>query len=94
MLIDFFVFQSSVAGGAVSRVDPESTGLNPSWRKAIAEVYFTVSWEEGADAATILAAREELKNGTDILDQLTTDSGSYLNEVRTTSYFFSKESIR
>ena len=50
-------------------------------------MYIAVSWEEGADAATILAAREELKNGTDVLDKLTQDSGSYLNEVRTISYF-------
>ena len=75
-------FPSSVAGGAVSRVDPESTGLNPSWRNAIAEVYITESWDEGADAATILAAIERLKKGTDDLDKLTKDSGSYLNEVR------------
>ena len=82
----FFLFQSSVAGGAVSRVDPESTGLNPSWRKAIAEVSISESWEEGADSATILAARERLKQGTDVLDKLTKDSGSYLNEVRNIRY--------
>jgi hypothetical protein len=77
---------SSVAGGAVSRVDPESTGLNPSWRKAIAQVYITESWEEGANSTTILAARERLKKGTDVLDKLTKDSGSYLNEVRILLY--------
>ena len=87
ILIRFFFFfsKSSVAGGAVSRVDPESTGLNPSWRKAIAQVFIGETWKEGADSATILAARERLKQGTDVLDKLTKDSGSYLNEVRTIS---------
>ncbi|KIM38049.1 hypothetical protein M413DRAFT_13018 [Hebeloma cylindrosporum] len=74
------VATNSVAGGAVSRVDPESTGLNPSWRKAIAQVYIAEIWEEGANSTTILASRERLKQGTDLLDKLTKDSGSYLNE--------------
>ena len=87
MLLFYSFFQSSVAGGAVSRVDPESTGLNPSWRKAIAEVLTGVSWEEGANSTTILAAIERLKQRTDVLDKLTKDSGSYLNEVRTILYF-------
>jgi hypothetical protein len=85
MLISFP--PSEVAGGAVSRVNPESTGLNPSWRKAIAEVFIAESWEEGADSATIFAAKERLQQRTDVLDKLTKDSGSYLNEVRTISYF-------
>ena len=64
--------------------------MNPSWRKAIAQVYIAESWKEGADSATILAAREQLKQGTDILDKLTKDSGSYLNEVRTISTILAK----
>ncbi|KAF9555544.1 FAD binding domain-containing protein [Agrocybe pediades] len=71
---------NSVGGGAVSKVDPSSTGLNPSWRKALAEVYISETWEEGASAATIAQARERLKQNTDVIDKLTTDSGSYLNE--------------
>ncbi|KAF8813980.1 FAD-binding domain-containing protein, partial [Phlegmacium glaucopus] len=35
--LDGSVSLNSVAGGAVSRVDPDSTGLNPSWRKALSE---------------------------------------------------------
>ncbi|KAF8884746.1 hypothetical protein CPB84DRAFT_1816937 [Gymnopilus junonius] len=72
---------SSVAGGAVSRVDPSSTGLNPSWRGALSEVYITETWPEGSSAATIAQHVESLKKDTDIIDQLTTDSGSYLNEA-------------
>ncbi|KAF8963273.1 hypothetical protein BDZ97DRAFT_1661819 [Flammula alnicola] len=71
---------NSVAGGAVSSVDPSSTGLNPSWRGALAEVYVTESWPDGASATTILQAIDRLKKNTDVLDQLTEDSGSFLNE--------------
>jgi len=73
---------SSVAGGAVSRVDPDSTGLNPSWRKALSEVYITATWPEGSTVDFISQQVNQLKQGTFILDQLTTDSGSYLNEVK------------
>jgi len=66
----------------VSRVDPSTMGLNPSWRGAIAEVIVGASWPDGADSATILLEREQLKKNTDVIDQLTQDSGSYLNEVR------------
>jgi len=88
--IYLFINSSWVAGGAVSRVDPESTGLNPSWRKAIAQVSIDESWQEGADSATIPTAREHLKRGTDVLDKLTKDSGSYLNEVRTICIILAK----
>lgn len=73
---------SSVAGGMVSRIDPDSTGLNPSWRNALSEVYITASWPEGSTADSIFQQNEEFRQSTLILDQLTTDSGSYLNEVK------------
>jgi hypothetical protein len=66
----------------VSRVDPDSTGLNPSWRKALSEVYIAVSWPEGSTADSIFQQIERIKKTTLILDQLTTDSASYLNEVK------------
>jgi hypothetical protein len=72
---------SSIAGGAVSRVDPDSTGLNPSWRGAISEVIIGVSWDEGSSVDFISQQIDQLKQWTLILDELTTDSGSYFNEV-------------
>ena len=65
----------------MSLVDPDSTGLNPSWRKALSEVYISASWPEGSTADFIFQQIDELKQSTLVLDQLTTDSGSYLNEV-------------
>ena len=78
----FFYALSSIAGGAVSRVDPDSTGLNPSWRRAISEVVIGVSWDEGSTADFISQQIDQLRQMILILDELTTDSGSYLNEVK------------
>ena len=86
-LFYFFYLLSSIAGGAVSRVDPESTGLNPSWRKAISEVYITMTWPEGSTVDSIFQKIDAMKQSTLILDELTTDSGSYLNEVINHSFF-------
>ena len=80
--INLIFASSSVAGGAVSRVDSDATGLNPSWRKALAEVMISASWPEGSTTDFIFQQIDQLKQSTLILDQLTTDSGSYLNEVR------------
>lgn len=66
----------------MSLVDTDSTGLNPSWRKALSEVYIVASWPEGSTADFIFQQIDELKQSTLVLDQLTTDSGSYLNEVK------------
>ena len=77
----FFHPLSSIAGGAVSRVDPESTGLNPSWRKAVSEVYITTTWPEGSTVDFIFQNINAMNQSLFILDELTTDSGSYLNEV-------------
>ncbi|TFK31866.1 hypothetical protein BDQ12DRAFT_693389 [Crucibulum laeve] len=70
-----------VAGGAVSKVDPESTGLNPSWRKAIAHVYFTEVWNDGDSSIVIEQARQRLRDKLNILDGIAPDSGTYLNEA-------------
>ncbi|CDO70884.1 hypothetical protein BN946_scf184804.g16 [Trametes cinnabarina] len=42
-----------VAGGAVSRTNASSTGLNPAWRKANAHAILGVTWPEGTTAEEI-----------------------------------------
>ena len=80
--IDFFLrVLNSLAGGAVSHADPDSTGLNPSWRWAISEVVIGVSWDEGSTADFISQQIDQLKEMILILNELTIDSGSYINEV-------------
>jgi hypothetical protein len=75
-----FLF-SSVGGGAVSRVDPDSTGLHPSWRSALSEVVIETTWRTDSSTTEFSQQIDQLKQSTLILDQLTTDSASYLNEV-------------
>jgi hypothetical protein len=55
--------------------------LNPSWRHSLGEVYVNEGWEDGANATVIRQAVERLQSGTDVLEAVSTDSGSYLNEV-------------
>ncbi|KAF9011812.1 hypothetical protein BDQ17DRAFT_1503458 [Cyathus striatus] len=70
-----------VAGGVASQVSPDSTGLNPAWRKAVAHVYFAESWNDGASGAVVQAARQRVRKGLKILNGLSTDFGTYLNEA-------------
>ncbi|KAG2021372.1 FAD binding domain-containing protein [Coprinopsis cinerea AmutBmut pab1-1] len=73
---------ATVAGGAVSQPDPDSAGLNPAWREAVAEVYFGEFWTENEnDLETIERARERLINGTEILDPVSVNSAAYFNEA-------------
>jgi hypothetical protein len=71
----------------VARVDPESTGLNPAWRKSL--VYSTLGtfWKDGANITEIDAARQLLIQDMKILEGIAPDSGAYLNEVRIPNVF-------
>ena len=80
-----------MAGGAVAKADPDSTGLNPAWRKTLGEVYVTVGWPAGSPNSVVNLAVESLKNNTEIIDRLSVDSASYLNEVRFLRYFFAQK---
>jgi len=70
---------NSVAGGAVSRPHPDSAGLNPAWRKAISEIVIAAATSDSS-ATDFSLKIDYMKQSTLILDQLTTDSASYLNE--------------
>ncbi|KAK2460205.1 hypothetical protein APHAL10511_007796 [Amanita phalloides] len=73
---------SFVAGGAVTRADPDAVGVTPAWRDALGVLNGGSSWDEGASAAEIerlrQAALDELNN---ILDKVSPDSGTYMNEA-------------
>jgi hypothetical protein len=75
-------FNSLVTGGQVSRVDPESTGLNPVWRNSLAYTVLSRSWQDGANSTEIAAARELLIRDMKILEAIAPESGAYLNEVK------------
>jgi len=71
-----------VAGGAVAKVDPDSAGLNPEWRKSIGELVASISWQEGASTADINALREVAASDLALLDTISPGSATYFNEVR------------
>ena len=68
----------------MSRVDPESTGVHPAWRKALSHVFIVEGWKEGDPASVIQAAKARLRANVDKLAAL--GSATYLNEV---GFFFS-----
>ena len=78
---------SLVTGGQVSRVDPESTGLNPAWRKSLVLAEVGTAWQDGADLAEIQAARQLVIQNMKILEGIAPESGAYLNEVRESNAF-------
>ena len=70
-----------VAGGAVSRPNASSTGLNPAWRKALVHTIFGVAWADGTSAAEIGEMQDTLKATSAKVRALAPDSGAYFNEV-------------
>ena len=71
-----------MAGGQVSRVDPDSVGLNPAWRNSLIYTIVTTGWQEGANETQINTNRQQLIQDMKILEGIAPDSGAYLNEVR------------
>jgi hypothetical protein len=65
----------------VANADPDSTGLNPAWRKALIHVVWGTGWDEGTSTSEIKQLRaalsESLKNLTHLVG-----SSAYFNEVR------------
>ncbi|CAE7154793.1 unnamed protein product [Rhizoctonia solani] len=79
----FWASFNLVGGGAVSKADPESTGLNPQWRKdAIMSWEFSGSWSLNASSNEI----EQIKaNTTQVVQDFGKiaglDDAAYLNEA-------------
>ena len=71
-----------MTGGQVSRVDPESTGLNPIWRDSLVYMSISTAWQDGANSTEIEAARQVLIRDMKILEGIAPESGAYSNEVR------------
>jgi hypothetical protein len=73
------VIPSFAAGGVVSKMDPDSVGAHPDWRKALGDVLYQQVWKEGDSASVIEEARLRLKAKLDILSGL--GRGTYFNEA-------------
>ena len=68
-----------IGGGAVSKMDPDSVGVHPDWRKALAIIILSLPWQEGDSASTIAGVKKRLRDGLDVLSGL--GRGTYFNEV-------------
>jgi len=77
-----------VAGGAVSQINPESAGINPSWRNAVLQAGCGVFWEEGASSTVIGGLISQLKAWTSSLSDAAPNDGAYFNEVRSSTLSF------
>ena len=84
---------SLVTGRQVSRVDPDSTGLNPAWRNGLAFTAIGRTWREGADLTEIEATRQLLIQDMKILEGIAPESGAYFNEVRVLRQFTVPDSV-
>ncbi|KIK55608.1 hypothetical protein GYMLUDRAFT_264112 [Collybiopsis luxurians FD-317 M1] len=71
-----------VAGGAASKVDPDSTGLNPAWRTAAAHVVLSEGWPEGTRVSDVRLIHGTLKGYLGVLEELLgLGGGAYFNEA-------------
>ncbi|KAI0777630.1 hypothetical protein BD413DRAFT_490599 [Trametes elegans] len=71
-----------IGGGAVSKVNASSAGLNPAWRKALVHTILGTSWPDGTSPTEIQQLREKLQNSTAAVRALAPDSGAYFNEAK------------
>ncbi|KAL0579405.1 hypothetical protein V5O48_002576 [Marasmius crinis-equi] len=72
---------NQVTGGFVSSVDPDSVGVNPAWRDALAIANCGVGWKEGASATEIETKRQLIKSSLQLLESLNPGGGTYFNEA-------------
>lgn len=74
------ISDSLVAGGAVAQVDPDSTGLNPAWRKALVHLLWGTGWQEGTPFSEIKQLRAVIAQSLTRVSELA-GSSAYFNEV-------------
>ena len=70
----------------MARVDPDATGINPAWRKALVFTVAGIGWLDGTDSTTINTLRSNFRLVMAKWEGIAPDSGAYLNEVRTASF--------
>ena len=73
------VILSFAAGGVVSKMDPDSVGAHPDWRKALGDVLYQQVWKEGDSPSVIEETKSRLRAKLDILSGL--GRGTYFNEA-------------
>ncbi|GJE99667.1 FAD-binding domain-containing protein [Phanerochaete sordida] len=71
----------TVAGKAVTKVEPDTTAVHPAWRQALVHTVFGSSWPDGSSPDTVNAVRDKIKKGEAALRKMTPDGGAYFNEA-------------
>ena len=61
-------------------MDPDSVGLNPTWRKALIHVFWDEVWPEGTPSSEIKQLREALAMSLTNVSAMV-GSSAYFNEV-------------
>jgi len=77
----FSVIFNLLAGGAVSKVSPNATSVNPGWRKALHLVIFASGWTSSTPLAIRDELRQTLTGQTSLFEPFSEGLGAYLNEA-------------
>ncbi|KIJ16136.1 hypothetical protein PAXINDRAFT_11181 [Paxillus involutus ATCC 200175] len=81
VLISCGAIFGTVAGGKVNQIDPDSAGVNPSWRNAVIETLCEITWEDGASTTEIQGMIDELEEVIAVMHALTPLDGAYFGEA-------------
>ncbi|KAF8170321.1 hypothetical protein K438DRAFT_1614262 [Mycena galopus ATCC 62051] len=77
----FEVVFNLLAGGAVSKVSPTATSVNPGWRKALHLVILASGWTSSTPLSTQDTLRQTLTTQTSLFEPFSEGLGAYLNEA-------------
>ncbi|KAJ7350517.1 hypothetical protein DFH08DRAFT_861660 [Mycena albidolilacea] len=77
----FEVIFNLLAGGAVSKVSPHATSVNPGWRKALHLVIFASGWTSSTPLSIRDTLRQTLTAQTSLFEPFSEGLGAYLNEA-------------
>lgn len=68
-------------GGQTNQVDPHATGANPGFRTSVASFLTNELWADGTSSSTINQQVQQLKQNTQTIDPISTNSAAYMNQV-------------
>ncbi|KAJ7821121.1 hypothetical protein B0H14DRAFT_1336992 [Mycena olivaceomarginata] len=77
----FEVIFNLLAGGAVLKVSPHATAVNPGWHKALHLVIFASGWTSSTPLSTRDTLRQTLTSQTLLFEPFSEGLGAYLNEA-------------
>ncbi|KAH7930955.1 FAD-binding domain-containing protein [Leucogyrophana mollusca] len=70
-----------VGGGQMAKINPDSVGVNPAWRRTLVHITFGTGWQDGSTVEEIQQNIGALKAKIKRIRDLTPFSGAYFNEA-------------